>query len=161
MLRRLAVLALAVGLVGCGGEVEERQILIDYVGKMRQFDGKNEQIVTTIEHLRKPISEISEQDLAEARQLINDYVTHLKGLVPSDLDYAELRVTHNRYVAKVEQAIELSGDKGREMRREKSNIDIGVRHIEKLTKRHYNGIDILWLRQKIADPYPLVWPSKK
>ena len=60
MLRRLAVLALAVGLVGCGGEVEERQILIDYVGKMRQLDGKNEQIVTTIEHLRKPISEISE-----------------------------------------------------------------------------------------------------
>ena len=38
-------------------------------------------------------------------------------------------------------------------------MDIGVRHIEMLTKRHYNGIDILWLRQKISDPYPLVWPS--
>ena len=57
------------------------------------------------------------------------------------------------------QAIELSGDKGRETKGEKSNVDIGVRHIGKLTKRHYNSIDILWLRQKISDPYPQVWPS--
>ena len=143
MLRKLALLA--VGLVGCGDKAEER-ILLDYVKAMSQMDAKNRQIVTTIEHLRKPI---------------NDYVTQLKGLVPNDLDYTELRATRNRYVSKVEQSIELSGDKGREMRREKSNVDIGVRHIEKLTKRHYNGIDILWLRQKIADPYPLVWPAKK
>ena len=83
----------------------------------------------------------------------------MQGLVPSDLDYSELRVTHNRYVSKVTQAIKLSGDEGRETKWEKSNVDIGVRHIEKLTERHYNGIDILWLRQKISDPYPLVWPS--
>ena len=44
------------------------------------------------------------------RQLINDYVTQLRGLVPGDLDYSELRVTHNRYVSKVTQAIKLSGD---------------------------------------------------
>ena len=79
--------------------------------------------------------------------------------MPRDLDYSELRVTHNRYVSKVTQAIKLSGDEGRETKWEKSNVDIGVRHIEKLTERHYNGIDILWLRQKSSDPYPLVWPS--
>ena len=45
---------------------------------------------------------------------------------------------------------------GREMQREKSTVDIGVHHIEKLTKRHYNATDILWLRQIISDPYPLV-----
>ena len=86
-------------------------------------------------------------------------MTQLQGLVPRDLDYSELRVTHNRYVSKVRQAIKLSGDKVRETEWEKSNVDIGVRHIEKLTERHYNAIDILWLRQKISDPYPLVWPS--
>ena len=159
MLRKLALLVMAVGLVGCGEEAEERQILRDYVNAMSQMDAKNRQVAITIEQLRKPIAQISERDLAEARQLINDYVTQLQGLVPSDLDYSELRVTHNRYVSKVMQAIELSGDKGRAMQSEKSNVYIGVRRIEKLNKQHYNSIDILWLRQKISDPYPLQWPS--
>ena len=159
MLRKLAVLALAFGLAGCGSGDKEKRILLDYINKMQQLEGKNRQIVKTIEHLREPISEISEQDLAEARQLINDYVAQLKGLVLVDLEYRELRVTHNRYVTEIEQAIKLSVDKGREIRREKSSVGIGVRHIEKLTKLHYNGIDILWLRQKIADPYPLQWPQ--
>lgn len=160
MSKKLAVLALAVGLVACGGEEAERQILIDYVQQMQKLDGKNKQIIETIEHLRKPLSEISEQDLASARQLINDYVSELKRLVPDDLDYKELRLAHNLYVTKVAEAIRLSGDKGREMRREKSNVDIGVRHIEKLTIRHYKAVDILWLQRKLTDPYPLVWPSK-
>lgn len=159
MSRKLAVLALALGLVACGGEETERQLLIDYVEQMQKLDGKNKQIVETIEHLRKPLSEISEQDLAKARQLINDYVSELKGLVPDDLDYKELRLAHNLYVTKVAESIPLSGDKGRELRREKSNVDIGVRHIEKLTKRHYKAVDILWLQRRLTDPYPLVWPS--
>ena len=158
MSRKLAVLALAVGLLACGSEEAEKQLLIEYVQQMQKLDGKNKQIVKTIEHLRKPLSAISEQDLVKARQLINDYISELKGLVPDDLDYSELRLTHNLYVTKVSEAIPLSGDKGRELRREKSNVDIGVRHIEKLTKRHYNAIDILWLRHDLAN-YPLVWPQ--
>ena len=90
MSRKLAVLALAVGLVACGSEEAERQILLDYVQQMQKLDGKNKQIVETIEHLRKPLSEISEQDLAKARRLINEYVAELQGLVPDDLDYKEL-----------------------------------------------------------------------
>ena len=117
-------------------------MLITYVAELKKLDEKNERIVRTIEHLREPISEISEQDLAEARQLINDYVAQLQTL-PQDLPYRELRLTHNLYVEKVSQSIELSGDKGREMKREKSNVDIGVRHIEKFTKRHHNGMSVL------------------
>ena len=157
MSRKLAVLALALGLVGCGTEEEDKQMLIEYVAKLKELDGRNRQIVETIEHLRKPLSEISEQDLAEARQLINDYVTELQTF-PRDLPYRELRVTHNLYVDKVSQSIELSGDKGREMRREKSNVDIGVRHIEKFTKRHHNGMNVLWDRHKLPD-FPLEWPQ--
>lgn len=157
MSRIMAVLALAVGLVGCGTEEEDKRILIEYVTKLKGLDGKNRQIVDTIEHLRKPISEISEGDLAKARQLINDYVAELQAF-PRDLTYRELRVTHNLYVDKVSQAIELSGDKGREMRREKSNVDIGVRHIEKFTKRHHNGMNVLWDRHNLPD-FPLEWPQ--
>ena len=157
MSRKLAVLALVVGLVGCGTEEEDKQILIEYVTKLKELDDKNRQIVATIEHLRKPISEISEEDLAKARQLINDYVAKLQTF-PRDLTYRELRVTHNLYVDKASQAIELSGDKGREMRREKSNVDIGVRHIEKFTKRHHNGMNVLWDRHNLPD-FPLEWPQ--
>ena len=157
MLRKLAILMLAVGLGGCGTEEEDKQILIEYVTKLKELDDKNKRIVRFIEHLRKPISEISEQDLAEARQLINEYVAQLQTL-PKDLPYRELRVTHNLYVEKVSQSIELSGDKGREMKREKSNVDIGVRHIEKFTKRHHNGMNVLWDRHKLPD-FPLEWPQ--
>ena len=158
MSRKLAVLVLVtVALVGCGTEEEDKQILIDYVTKLKELDAKNRQVVETIEHLRKPISEISEGDLAKARQLINEYVAKLQAF-PRDLTYRELRVTHNLYVDKVAQAIELSGDKGREMRREKSNVDIGVRHIEKFTKRHHNGMNVLWDRHKLPD-FPLEWPQ--
>ena len=69
MLRKLALLALAVGLVGCGDEAEGRQILFDYVNSVIQMDAKSWQIAITIEQLRKPIPQISERDLAEARQL--------------------------------------------------------------------------------------------
>lgn len=158
MLRKLAVLALAVGLGGCGTEEEDKQVLVEYVAQLKQFDQKNARIVVIIEHLREPLSEISVEDLAEARQIINEYVAQLKTL-PRDLPYRELRVTHNLYVDKVSLAIELSGDKGREMRREKSNVDIGVRHIEKFTKRHHNGMLVLWERHKMPD-FPLVWPKK-
>ena len=157
MSRKLAVLALALSLVGCGTEEEDKRILIEYVTKLKTLDGKNQQIVETIEHLRKPISEISEEDLAKARKLINDYVAVLQTF-PRDLTYRELRVTHNLYVDKASQAIELSGDKGREMRREKSNVDIGVRHIEKFTKRHHNGMNVLWDRHNLPD-FPLEWPQ--
>ncbi len=157
MLKKLAILMLAVGLGGCGTEEEDKQLLIAYVTELKKLDDKNERIVRTIEHLRKPISEISERNLVEARQLINDYVAQLQTL-PKDLPYRELRLTHNLYVEKVSQSIELSGDKGREMKREKSNVDIGVRHIEKFTKRHHNGMSVLWERHRLPD-FPLEWPE--
>ena len=157
MLKKLAILMLAVGLGGCGTEEEDKQMLIAYVAELKKLDEKNERIVRTIEHLRKPISEISERNLVEARQLINDYVAQLQTL-PQDLPYRELRLTHNLYVEKVSKSIELSGDKGREMKREKSNVDIGVRHIEKFTKRHHNGMSVLWERHRLPD-FPLEWPQ--
>ncbi len=48
MLRKLAILALAVGLGGCGTEDEDKQVLTNYVQQLKKLDGKNEQLVSTI-----------------------------------------------------------------------------------------------------------------
>lgn len=157
MLSKLAIMALVLSLGGCSTEQEDKQVLIDYVTQLKALDDKNKKIAETIEHLKKPISAISAEDLAEARKLIVDYVEQLQSL-PRDLPYRELRVTHNLYVDKVTMSIELSGDKGREMRREKSNVDIGVRHIEKFTRRHHNGMNVLWDRHRLSD-FPLSLPE--
>jgi len=158
MLRNLAILALVVGLSGCSTENEEKAMLVQYINKMTKLADKNKQIVESIKHLRKPIDQISEQDLVEARELINSYVSDVQTMFPRDVSYRELRVTHNLYVDKVSQAVELSGDKGREMKREKSNVAIGVKHIARFTERHYNGMSILWERHKLTD-FPLDWPE--
>ena len=158
MLRKLAILVLAIGLVGCSTEEEDKQVLVQYINTMTKMADKNKQIVEAIKHLRKPIDQISAQDLADTRALINSYVSDLQTSFPRDLSYRELRVTHNLYVDKVSQAVELSGDKGREMKREKSNVAIGVKHIARYTERHYSGMQILWERNKLSD-YPLSWPE--
>ena len=158
MFRKLAILVLAIGLVGCSTEEEDKQVLVQYINTMTKMADKNKQIVEAIKHLRKPIDQISAQDLADTRALINSYVSDLQTSFPRDLSYRELRVTHNLYVDKVSQAVELSGDKGREMKREKSNVAIGVKHIARYTERHYSGMQILWERNKLSD-YPLSWPE--
>jgi len=158
MLRKLAILVLAIGLVGCSTEEEDKQVLVQYINTMTKMADKNKQIVEAIKHLRKPIDQISAQDLADTRALINSYVSDMQTLFRRDLSYRELRVTHNLYVDKVSQAVELSGDKGREMKREKSNVAIGVKHIARYTERHYSGMQILWERNKLSD-YPLSWPE--
>ena len=59
----------------------------------------------------------------------------------------------------MKDAIRLAADQGRVLKRERGNVAIGVRHIEKLTKLHYGAIDLLWTRQKIVDPFFLEWPQ--
>ena len=91
MLRKLAVLALVLSLSGCSTEEEDKQVLIDYVAQLQALDDKNKQVAETIEHLRKPIGEISAGDLATARQLIVDYVTQLQAL-PRDLSLSLIHI---------------------------------------------------------------------
>ena len=63
MSRKLVVLVLALGLVGCGTEEEDKQILIEYVAKLKELDDKNRQSVEIIAQLRKRLSEICEAAL--------------------------------------------------------------------------------------------------
>jgi len=158
MLKVLAVVALAVGLMGCGGEGEKLD-LIKYVNTLKGFDSKHHEIIRQIEFLDDPSRDVTEADLQNARQLIDDYIAELKKIDPVEMVYRPLRLAYTTHLRQIEQASELAINKGNDLRRERGNVAIGVRHIEKSTKLHFNAVDVLWLRQKIQDPFPLAWPE--
>lgn len=158
MLKALAVTALAVGLIGCGNDAE-KQDLIKYVNTLKGFDSKHEEVIRQIELLDDPSRDVTKADLENARQLIADYISELKKVDPVEMVYRPLRLAYTTHLRQIEQATDLAADKGNDLRRERGNVAIGVRHIEKSTKLHFNAVDVLWLRQKIQDPFPLAWPE--
>ncbi len=153
----LSFVVLVIVVSGCGKGEEERKELEDYVEKLEVLGDSNGNVVKWIETLDDPSFQMEPEDLQQARDLIAEYVGKLGEIDPTQMSYRELRVTHNLYLTKMQDAIRLAADQGRELKRERGNVAIGVRHIEKLTKLHYGAIDLLWTRQKIGEPLSLDW----
>jgi spore cortex formation protein SpoVR/YcgB (stage V sporulation) len=158
MLRKLALVALAIGLCGCG-EDAERQELLDYVDKMKAFDPDNRRVVDFIRRLDDPSIEITAADLEAARRLIDEYIQQVQAIPSLDIDFRELRVIHDLYGRKLAEAKAQAQDSGRELKRERGNVAIGMRHVEKMTDQHYKAIDVLWLRKDFKEALPLKWPD--
>lgn len=160
MLRSVTMLALAIGLMACGdGDRAEKVELADYASKIKEFDGRNREIMSKIERLDDPSIDVSAADLEQMREFIAAYVSDLEKIDPVKLEYRRLRQTHKTYLSKVSQANELAVDTGKPLRNERGNISIAVRHLEKRTRAHYTALDVLWLQKKIEDPFPLTWPE--
>ncbi|MEE3232547.1 MAG: hypothetical protein VX294_00140 [Candidatus Latescibacterota bacterium] len=153
----LFIVVAGIGIYGCGKDEEERKELVSYVKKLAVLGNSNGEVVKWIETLDDPSFQMQPEDLQQARDLIAEYVGKLGEIDPATLSYRELRVTHNLYLTKMQDAIRLAADQGRVLKRERGNVAIGVRHIEKLTKLHYGALDLLWSRQKIVDPLLLEW----
>jgi len=153
----LFIVVAGIGIYGCGKDEEERKELVSYVKKLAVLGNSNGEVVKWIETLDDPSFQMQPEDLQVARDLITEYVGKLGEIDPATLSYRELRVTHNLYLTKMQDAIRLAADQGRVLKRERGNVAIGVRHIEKLTKLHYGALDLLWSRQKIVDPLLLEW----
>jgi hypothetical protein len=153
----LSFVVLVIGVNGCGKDEEERKELVGYVEKLAVLGASNDKVIKWIETLDDPSFQMQPEDLQNARDLIAEYVEKLGEIDPTQMSYRELRVTHNLYLTKMTDAIRLAADQDRVLKRERGNVAIGVRHIEKLTKLHYGAIDLLWTRQKIVEPLPLDW----
>ena len=158
MLRSVTMLVLAIGLMACGGN-ENQLELISYVKKLKEFDDKNREILKQIEILDDPSIDVSAEDLQEVREMVATYIADLEKIDPVEMEYRALRLAYTTHMRQVSQANELSSDKGNELRRERGNVAIGVRHIEKFTKLHFNAVDVLWLREEVVEPFPLAWPE--
>ena len=158
MLRRLAVSVLVLVLWGCGGNEEEAEELKAYVAKMQQLEQYTRQISDYISRLDDPSIKITRADLDTARKLINDYIAAVEQI--GSPEYDDLRRAYNNYLRKIAQAKDLAVDTGRELKRERGNVAIALRHIEKMTKQHYqSAIDLLWTRQRLPGEMPLKWPE--
>tara|TARA_S200000501_G_C20285092_1_gene509008 strand:+ start:37 stop:522 length:486 start_codon:yes stop_codon:yes gene_type:complete len=161
MLRSVAMLALAIGLTACGdGDRAERVELADYASRLKEFDGRNLEIMSQIERLDDPSIDVSAEDLEQVRGFIAAYISDIEKIDPVSLEYRRLRQTHKTYVSKVSQANELAVDTGKPLRNERGNVSIAIRHLEKRTRAHHTALDVLWLQKKIEDPFPLAWPEE-
>jgi len=158
MLRRLAILALILGLGGCGGRNEEAEELKAYVKKMQTLESHIQKINDYIIRMDSPSIQISVADLAMGRKAIDDYIAAVEQIETPTYD--DLRRAYDNYLRKIMQAKGLAVDTGRELKRERGNVAIALRHIEKMTRQHYkSAIDLLWVRQDIPDEMPLKWPK--
>jgi Asp-tRNA(Asn)/Glu-tRNA(Gln) amidotransferase C subunit len=158
MLRAVATLVLAMGLVACGGN-EEQLELISYVNKLKEFDARNREVLKHIEKLDDPSINVTAEDLQDVRDFVAEYISELEKIDPVEMQFRALRLAYTTHMRQVSQANELASDKGNDLRRERGNVAIGVRHIEKFTKLHFKAVDVLWLREKVQDPFPLAWPE--
>ncbi len=158
MLRKLAICAFVFALGGCGGD-EEAAELKAHVAKLQQLDGLNRQVAEFITRLDQPSYEITAEDLEKARALINRYIAEIEKIPSVDIEYRELRVAHRTYGRKLAEAKTQATDSGRELKRERINVAIGMRYIEKMTELNYKAIDVLWLRTDQPEEFPLKWPG--
>lgn len=159
MLRKLAVCALVFALGGCGGGKKEAAELKAHVGKLQQLEGLNRQVAEFITRLDQPSFEITEADLVKARELIDLYIAEIEKIPSVDIEYRELRVAHDLYMRKLAEAKTQAADAGRELKRERGNVAIGMRYIRQMTELNYKAIDVLWLRTDQSGEFPLKWPE--
>jgi hypothetical protein len=158
MLRKMILFLLVIGFGGCGGGNENALELQSYVDKVKNLDGLNQKIANEITRLNEPSIEITSADLEKARAMLADYLTEMEKIV--ELNNNQLRLSNDKYVREIKTATELAADSGRELKNERGNVLIGMKHLQKMTRQHYNAaIDLLWGREKIESEMPLKWPN--
>ncbi len=79
MLRGLVVSVLVLGLWGCGDESEVAE-LTTYVKAIQKFHPYNDKVQFYLANLGDPAFDLKEQDVIDARQLLEDYAAAVDGV---------------------------------------------------------------------------------
>ncbi|MEW6749923.1 MAG: hypothetical protein AB1505_02980 [Candidatus Latescibacterota bacterium] len=159
MLPLLAAVGLVFAVAACGGGERDARELREYVARMRQADPLNQRVAELSLRLDQPANEITAEDLVQARELVERYIAEMEEASGSHIGYQELRIVHDLYLRKLAEARDLAADTGRDLRRERGNVAIALRHIEKLTRQHHKALDVLWLRTDQPTALALQWPE--
>ena len=164
MMSRIVVLAVILGLWGCGNEAEVFE-LKTYVKTVQGFGDYNQRIEDYIAQFDDPSRQITQMDLDQSRQLVDEYAAAVAD-VPEPEENV-LRNIHNLYVRSYADARRLARDQtGAEtgdLKRQAHSIAIGMRNLRRVIEdRVYLSIDILLAREHIeGDEWKLSWPEAK
>jgi hypothetical protein len=158
MVRTLLMLALIVGVLGCG-KAEETAELKRYVSDIRKFDSWNARVEATILRFDDPTQEINNSDIEAARNLLDEYEAVVAAVEqPED---RTLRNTHGVYVRAFEEARTLARDETGDTKRQSHSVAIGLRKLRRdIEDRVYPTLEVLLSRYKLAgDEFIFAWPG--
>ena len=163
MLRRLTLIALVLGLWGCGEEARIKE-LTTYVKAIQNFNSYNERVERYILQFDEVSLQVTQEDLVKARALLEEYaavVARFEEDFGGDLDDSMLRNTHGLYVRIFDDTRILARDETGDMRRQAQSIAIGFRNLRRsIEDRVYPSLEVLLTREGLeGGENALVWPK--
>jgi len=164
MLRKIVVLVVILGLWGCGNESEITELKA-YVKTIHGFGDYNQRVENYIAQFDDPSREITQMDLDQSRQLLDDYAADVAAV--AEPDETVLRNIHGLYARSYADARRLARDEtGAEtgdLKRQAHSIVIGLRNLRRdIETRVYPSIELLLVRRNIeGDEWTLSWPEVK
>jgi len=148
MVYRFAILAIALGVWGCGGE-ETVAELKQYVKTIQKFNHYNAEIERFIIQLGEPSIPVTEKDVRDARKLVDDYSAAIEA-VP-EMDDSALRNTHKLYKRNFDQAVKLARDLTGDLKRQGHSVKIGLVNLRRdIRDRVYPSIEVLLSREGLS-----------
>ena len=158
MLRGLVVSVLVLGLWGCGDESEVAE-LTTYVKAIQKFHPYNVKVQFYLANLGDPAFGLKEQDVIDARQLLEDYAAAVNGV--GEPDENTLRHSHGLYKRSFVDARRLAQDRTGDLKRQGHSVAIGFRNLRRdIADRLYPSLEVLLDRKELdyEGDYALKWP---
>ena len=147
MLHRFAILAIALGAWGCGGE-ETVAELKQYVKTIQKLNHYNAEIERFIVQFGEPSIPVTEKDVNDARTLVDEYSAAIKS-VP-EADDSPLRNTHKLYKRSFDEAVRLARDLTGDLKRQGHSVKIGLVKLRSTIRdRVYPSIEVLLARKDL------------
>ena len=148
MLHRFAILGIALGAWGCGGEDTVAE-LKQYVKTIQEFNHYNAEVERFIVQFGEPSIPVTDDDVTAARKLVDEYSAAIQSV--SEPDDSALRNTHKLYKRSFDQAVKLARDLTGDLKRQGHSVKIGLVNLRRdIRDRVYPSIEVLLSREGLS-----------
>lgn len=159
-MKKIATLALALFLGGCGGKQEATE-LVAYLQALQRFQPYNQQVQRYISFFEAPGRPVSQTEIEGARTLLAEYAQAVETLSPISIKGDNLREAHNFYVLTCQHAQQLSADTTGGTRQQIRTVTFALHTLRAyITGRFYPGLGVMLTHEKVAGSLqPPAWPE--